>query len=240
MAAARGPRHSFAPPPFAGQRHRLRGALFGLRASAAVPSHTIAPLRFVLPLGGLGGRCDKRRLGVCCRPMVVPAGWVATMPFSLLRAAQAVPGPCSTFAAYLGNGQEPRPQLLVGGLICLSRSSYPSFLLLMGRCRVWDSLRRPAGNPALRGVTLRWWACFSQRFTHRMESAILRPQILRSSSCLFCCGAWAVPPWLVVILGRLSVRRGWPGSVAPQIERTHKRSFRFYPPRSCAGPSGWR
>ena len=51
---------------------------------------------------------------------VVPPGWVNNDAFMAgYGAAQAVPGPLFTFAAYLGTVSEATPNGWVGGLICL-------------------------------------------------------------------------------------------------------------------------
>lgn len=57
-------------------------------------------------------------------------------------AAQAVPGPLFTFAAYLGTVMGPTPNGWLGGLICLVAIFLPSPLLLVGVLPFWDSLRR--------------------------------------------------------------------------------------------------
>ena len=58
----------------------------------------------------------------CCRRSVVPPGWVGNEAFLAgYGAAQAVPGPLFTFAAYLGTVMGPQPNGWVGALICLSR-----------------------------------------------------------------------------------------------------------------------
>src|SRR5438309_5566071 len=68
-------------------------------------------------------------------------------------AAQAVPGPLFTFAAYLGTVMGPSPNGWIGGLICLVMIYLPSFLLLMGVLPFWDALRRRTTvQAALKGV----------------------------------------------------------------------------------------
>src|SRR5262252_1671999 len=51
---------------------------------------------------------------------VVPPGWVGTDAFLAgYGAAQAVPGPLFTFAAYLGAAMRPPPNGWLGGALCL-------------------------------------------------------------------------------------------------------------------------
>ena len=53
----------------------------------------------------------------CCRQSVVPPGWIGNDAFLAgYGAAQAVPGPLFTFAAYLGAVMEPAPNGWLGGL----------------------------------------------------------------------------------------------------------------------------
>src|SRR5205085_11549566 len=85
---------------------------------------------------------------------VVPPGWVSNDAFLAgYGAAQAVPGPLFTFAAYLGTVMGPKPNGWLGGLICLVAIFLPSFLLLVGALPFWATLRRrPGVQSALRGV----------------------------------------------------------------------------------------
>src|SRR5690606_21421695 len=73
---------------------------------------------------------------------VVPPGWVSNDDFLAgYGAAQAVPGPLSTFAAYLGAVMGPDPNGWLGALICLVAIFTPSFLLVIGALPFWDLLR---------------------------------------------------------------------------------------------------
>jgi chromate transporter len=75
-------------------------------------------------------------------------------------AAQAVPGPLFTFAAYLGamlpaqgSGPWAWPGGWAGGLIALGAIFVPAWLLVVGALPFWDRLRqRPALQSALAGV----------------------------------------------------------------------------------------
>ena len=73
---------------------------------------------------------------------VVDPGWVTNDEFLAgYGAAQAVPGPCSPFAAYLGAVAGPAPNGLIGGTLALVAIFVPSFLLVFGALPIWDWLR---------------------------------------------------------------------------------------------------
>jgi chromate transporter len=77
---------------------------------------------------------------------VVDPGWVGNDQFLAgYGAAQAVPGPLFTFAAYLGTVSRPSPNGLLGAAIALSAIFLPSFLLIFGALPFWDALRRSTG-----------------------------------------------------------------------------------------------
>ena len=85
---------------------------------------------------------------------VVPPGWVSNDAFLAgYGAAQAVPGPLFTFAAYLGAVMGPQPNGWLGATLCLVAMFLPSFFLTIGALPFWDDLRRRSGaQSALRGV----------------------------------------------------------------------------------------
>jgi chromate transporter len=88
------------------------------------------------------------------RSEVVPAGWVSDDVFLAgYGAAQAVPGPLFTFAAYLGTMAAVRPGGAAGGLLALAAIFLPAFLLVVGALPYWEALRRNvAAQRALSGV----------------------------------------------------------------------------------------
>jgi chromate transporter len=172
--------------------------------AAAVPSHTLALLDAFFRSGALvfgGGHVVLPLL----QAEVVPPGWLTNDAFLAgYGAAQAVPGPLFTFAAYLGTVMEPAPDGWIGGLICLAAIFLPSFLLLVGALPFWETLRRrPAVQSALRGVNaavvgLLLAALYKPVWT----SAIFGPADFAIAVLAFLLLAlWAVPPWLVVISG---------------------------------------
>jgi chromate transporter len=84
----------------------------------------------------------------------VEPGWVSPDTFLAgYGAAQAVPGPLFTFAAYLGAVSTVPPAGVTGGLLALGAIFLPSFLLVFGVLPFWDRLRASAGfRRALGGV----------------------------------------------------------------------------------------
>jgi chromate transporter len=142
------------------------------------------------------------------RQAVVPPGWIGDSRFLAgYGAAQAVPGPLFSFAAYLGAAMRPGPNGAAGGLLCLVAIYLPSFLLLIGVLPFWDGLRRQAGvQAALRGVNaavvgLLLAALYAPVWT----STIRRPADFAIALAAFLLlVVWRLPPWLVVILGALA------------------------------------
>jgi chromate transporter len=135
---------------------------------------------------------------------VVPNGWVSNDAFLAgYGAAQAVPGPLTTFAAYLGAVMGPAPNGWAGAVICLVAVFLPSFLLVIGALPFWETLRhRPALQAALRGVNaavvgLLLAALYDPVWTAGILSA--RDFALAAATFLLLY-MWQVSPWIVVIL----------------------------------------
>jgi len=134
---------------------------------------------------------------------VVPSDWVSNDAFLAgYGAAQAVPGPLFTFAAFLGASMNQSPFGWLGGLVCLLAIFTPSFLLVVGALPFWERLRRNTRtqaallgiNAAVVGLLL---AAFYQP---AWTSAIHAPQdfglaLVALVALMF----WKLPPWLVVV-----------------------------------------
>jgi chromate transporter len=136
---------------------------------------------------------------------IVPPDWIGNDAFLAgYGAAQAVPGPLFTFAAYLGTVMRLAPNGWVGGLLCLLAIYLPSFLLLAGALPLWGALRRhPAMQRALRGVNaavvgLLLAALYQPVWTSAITAA---PDFILALAAFLLLAFWRVPPWLVVILG---------------------------------------
>lgn len=88
------------------------------------------------------------------REAFVTPGWLSDNAFLAgYGAAQAVPGPLFTFAAYLGTVVTPNPHGGVGAGLGLVGIFLPGMLVLLGVLPFWDSFRKRAGAQAMmRGV----------------------------------------------------------------------------------------
>jgi chromate transporter len=88
------------------------------------------------------------------REAFVTPGWVSDDAFLAgYGAAQAVPGPLFTFAAYLGAVVSPSPHGLAGAALGLVAIFLPGMLILIGTLPFWDTLRRrPGAQAMMRGV----------------------------------------------------------------------------------------
>jgi chromate transporter len=135
---------------------------------------------------------------------VVPPGWVTNDAFLAgYGAAQAVPGPLFTFAAYLGAVMGPAPNGWAGATICLVAVFLPSFLLIVGALPFWRELRtRPDAQAALRGVNaavvgLLLAALYDPVWTAGIKSGA---DFALGAVAFLLLFMWKTPPWLVVIL----------------------------------------
>jgi chromate transporter len=135
---------------------------------------------------------------------VVPPGWVSNDAFLAgYGAAQAVPGPLFTFAAYLGTVMEPRPNGWPGAILCLAAVFLPSFLLVIGMLPFWDQLRRqPSAQSVLRGVNAAVVGLLLAAFYNPVWVAgISGPYDFALAVVAFLLlFIWQAPPWLVVVL----------------------------------------
>lgn len=133
---------------------------------------------------------------------VVPRGWVGDEVFLAgYGAAQAVPGPLFTFAAYLGASSAGAPSGWLGGGLALLAIFAPSFLLVVGVLPFWERLRAsPRMQAALAGINaavvgLLLAALYDPVWT----SAILSLQDFGLALlALVALMVWKLPPWLVV------------------------------------------
>ncbi len=137
------------------------------------------------------------------RSAVVPPGWVSDDAFLAgYGAAQAMPGPLFTFAAYLGTIIWRGPQAWTGGAAALLAIYLPGWLLVAGAYPFWHELRAKAwaqaaihgANAAVVGILL---------------AALYRPVCTESVRSVSDVAAAAgailllvvrVPPWAVVAL----------------------------------------
>jgi chromate transporter len=135
---------------------------------------------------------------------VVPPGWVTNEQFVAgYGAAQAVPGPLFTFAAYLGATMRQPPTGIGGAALALAAIFLPSFFLVVGVLPFWDTLRGRGGfQAALRGVNAAVvGVLLAALYTPVWTSAILGVADFALGLAAFgLLTLWKLPPWLVVIL----------------------------------------
>jgi chromate transporter len=135
---------------------------------------------------------------------VVDRGWVTEEQFVAgYGAAQAVPGPLFSFAAYLGAVMNSEPNGWSGALLALVAIFLPSFLLVIGALAFWDLLRSKAGfQSALRGINAAVVGLLlAALYTPVWTSAIHTPADFALGLVAFTLlSLWKFPPWLVVVL----------------------------------------
>ncbi|WP_428848895.1 chromate efflux transporter [Terribacillus saccharophilus] len=134
----------------------------------------------------------------------VPTGLISQQDFLAgYGAAQAVPGPLFTFAAYLGTmlyGWQ-------GGLLATAAIFLPAFLLIMGALPFWTSLQKNSSfrkafagiNAAVVGILIS--AFFIPIWSSTIHSAI---DIALAAVFYSLLAFWKVPAWIIVIIGAVS------------------------------------
>jgi chromate transporter len=135
---------------------------------------------------------------------LVPPGWISNQLFLAgYGAAQAVPGPLFSFAAYLGATMRPQPNGWPGAVLCLVAIFLPSFLLVFGVTPFWQVLRhRPDVRRALQGVNAAVVGVLFAALCHPVfTSAIQSPADLAIAAIgLLLLVRWRVPSWAVLLL----------------------------------------
>ncbi len=133
----------------------------------------------------------------------VPTGWLSEEAFLAgYGAAQAVPGPLFTFAAYLGAVMDGWQ----GGLLATVAIFLPAFLLILGTLPFWDFLRRsPKIKAALMGVNAAVVGILISAFYHPIwTSSILAPTDFAFAAILFSMLVyWKLSPWIIVVTGAI-------------------------------------
>ena len=139
---------------------------------------------------------------------VVAPGWVPKDTFLAgYGAAQALPGPLFTIAAFLGAHLPFFESPMTGALVALLAIFAPSFLLVPGLLPFWSGLRgRRGARTALAGVNaavvgLLLAALYDPVFTGSVRGAADFAWVLGAFAVLFLL-RW--PPWLVVMLAAVA------------------------------------
>jgi chromate transporter len=142
------------------------------------------------------------------RAEVVPKGWVGDDAFLAgYGAAQAVPGPLFTFAAYLGTVIRPGANAWLEGLWCLLGIFLPAWLLIAGALPFWQQLRATiwaqaslrGANAAVVGVLLA--ALYNPVWTTGVKNA---SDVAIAVAAFALLQWWKISPWLVVFLSALA------------------------------------
>lgn len=141
------------------------------------------------------------------REAFVTPGWVNDDTFLAgYGAAQAVPGPLFTFAAYLGAVVRPEPHGVIGGALGLFGIFLPGVLILLGTLPFWEALRKRADAQAMmRGVNaavvgLLGAALYNPVWTNSVNTSRDFGLALVGFVLLT---VWRAPPLLVVVISAL-------------------------------------
>ena len=142
------------------------------------------------------------------RSEVVPPGWIRDDVFLAgYGAAQAVPGPLFTFAAYLGTAIFPGPHAWMGGVLALFAIFLPAWLLVGGAYPFWHLLRETSwAQGALRGANAAVVGLLLAAFCSPVcTEAIRNPRDAAAALvALVLLGPLRLPPWAVVALTALA------------------------------------
>ena len=153
------------------------------------------------------------------REAFVGPGWVSDDTFLAgYGAAQAVPGPLFSFAAYLGAVVNPSPHGIPGAVLGLIAIFLPGMLVLLGTLPFWNSLRElPSAQAAMRGI--------NAAVVGLLGAALYNPLWITSVKTpgdfavalvgFVLLMAWRAPPLLVVIIGAIggAALAYWPAGI---------------------------
>ncbi|GHH97510.1 chromate transporter [Neobacillus kokaensis] len=133
----------------------------------------------------------------------VPTGWLSKEEFLAgYGAAQAVPGPLFTFAAYIGAVTKG----WIGGMVATIAIFLPAFLLVLGTLPFWNTLRHnPKIKGALVGINAAVVGILIAAFYNPIwTSSILEPKDFAFAAILFSMLVyWKLPPWVIVVTGAI-------------------------------------
>jgi chromate transporter len=142
------------------------------------------------------------------RSAFVGSGWVSDDTFLAgYGAAQAIPGPLFTFAAYLGAVAQPSPHGLAGAALGLIGIFLPGMLILVGTLPFWETFRTRAGaQAAMRGINAAVVGILGGAFYDPVWASSVKT---RADFGVALVGfvlliLWRAPPLLVVVIGALA------------------------------------
>ena len=135
----------------------------------------------------------------------VQQGWLSADTFLTgYAAAQAVPGPLFTFAAWLGASMQMPPNGAIGALLATFAVFLPGFLVLIAALPFWNWLRaRRWAQSAMQGanaavVGILAAALYSPVFTSAVLNLL---DFALALGCFVALVVWRAPSWLVVLAG---------------------------------------
>jgi chromate transporter len=188
---------------------RVGLAALGLLALLLVALPLVAPLAQALAMADAFFRAGALVFGgghvvlPLLEAEVVAPGWVTPEDFLAgYGAAQAVPGPLFTFAAWLGAVAGPAPNGALGAALALVAVFLPGFLVLVGLLPFWERFRRlPRAQAAMQGanaavVGILAAALHDPVFTKAVGDA---GDFAFAALCLVALTVWRLPPWTVVL-----------------------------------------
>ncbi len=141
------------------------------------------------------------------RDAFVTPSWVSDDAFLAgYGAAQAIPGPLFSFAAYLGAVARPSPHGVAGAALGLIGIFLPGMLILLGTLPFWDALRtRAIPQAAMRGVNAAVVGLLGAALYNPLWSSSVKTPgdvgiaVIGFILLIF----WRTPPLWVVIIGAL-------------------------------------
>lgn len=186
------------------------GLLVGLPVLAfLLPNHLLSTVDAFYRVGSLvfgGGHVVLPLL----QAEVVPTGWVTPEAFLAgYSAAQAVPGPLFTFAAFLGATTQTGGSAWLGGMVCVLAIFAPSFLMVFGAMPFWEQLRRsPKTQGTLAGINIAVVGILlAALYNPVWTNAIFQPKDFGLAVVALVALMYGkLPPWLVVLGGAVA---GW-------------------------------
>jgi chromate transporter len=135
---------------------------------------------------------------------VVEPGWIMSESFLAgYGAAQAVPGPLFTFAAYLGAAMTEPGGGVLGATIALIAIFLPGLLLQMAALPFWNAFRgKPAAQAAMRGINAAVVGILAAAlYTPVWTSAVVRPVDFAVALAGFVLlTVWKLQPFFVVLI----------------------------------------
>ncbi|WP_407168308.1 chromate efflux transporter [Bradyrhizobium sp. ORS 111] len=142
------------------------------------------------------------------REAVVAPGWVSDDAFLTgYGAAQAVPGPLFTFAAYLGAVVNIEPHGVAGAVVGLLGIFLPGVLILLAALPFWETFRKRSDAQAMmRGVNAAVVGILGAALYHPVwTSTVVAPRDFGIALVGFVLlSVWRAPPLVVVVFSALA------------------------------------